>query len=98
MVRKHVGAFCILALCLATLSCKKLGQPIKQTGPLIYETAKFANAIPQDYGPLVGVTENPTDPAWVGLWFQRSDGTIAAVFVNIQEGRMYEKALTIPRK
>jgi len=94
MVRKHVGAFCILALCLATLSCKKL----KQTGLLTYETAKFADAIPRDYGPLVGVTENPTDPAWVGLWFQRSDGTIAFVFVNIQEGRMYEKALTIPRK
>ena len=98
MVRKHVVTLCILALCLATVSCKKLGEPITPTGPLTYETAKFADSIQQDYGPLIGVTENAQDPGWVGLWFQRSDGTISAVFVNVQQGRIYEKALTIPRK
>jgi hypothetical protein len=94
MVRKHVVALCILALFLPTVCCKKLSQ----RGPLTYETAKFADAIPQEFGPLIGVTENPTNPAWVGLWFQRSDGTIAAVFVNVQEGRIHDRALTIPRK
>jgi len=98
MVRKHVAAICILALCLATVSCVKLEQPTKPTGPLTYETTKFADAIPQDYGPLIGVTENPQAAGWVGLWFQRSDGTIAAVFVNTTEGRIGGKALTIPRK
>ncbi len=98
MVRKHVVALCMFALCLATVSCKKLGEATKPTGPLTYESAKFADAIPQDYGPLIGVTQNPKDAGWVGLWFQRSDGTIVAVFVNIQEGRIYDKALTIPRK
>ena len=67
-------------------------------GPLNWETAKFADAIPHDYGPLIGLTQNPQTPGWVGLWFQRSDGTIAAVFVNPQEGRIAEKTLTIPRK
>jgi len=98
MVRKHVVALCILALFLATVSCTKLGQPTKPMGPLTYETAKFTDAIPQVYGSLIGVTENSADPRWVRLWFQRSDGTIAVVFVNVQEGKIGEKALTIPRK
>jgi hypothetical protein len=93
MVRKHVVALCILALCLAIVSCAKL----RPTGPLTNK-AEFTDAIPQDYGPLIGVTQNPEAAQVVALWFQRSDGTIAAVFVNIQEGRIGNKALTIPRK
>lgn len=98
MVRKQVVALCILAVCLATVSCTKLGEPTQSTGPLAWETAKFGDAIPHDYGPLIGLTQNPQAPGWVGLWFQRSDGTIAAVFINTQEGRIYDKTLTIPRK
>ena len=98
MLRKHVVALCILALCLATVSCQKLDEPITPTGPLTYETAKFADSIPHNYEPLIGVTENSRAPEWIRLWFQRSDGTIAAVFVNVQQGRIYDKALTIPRK
>ena len=98
MVRKHAVALCILALCLATVSCTKLGEPTKLTGPLTWEAAKFGDAIPQEYGPLIGLTQNPQAPGWVGLWFQRSDGTIAAVFINTQEGRIYDKTLRIPRK
>ena len=98
MTRKLGCALCILAVCLA-VSCKKLenGGP-KMSGPLVYEPAKFADAIPEEYGTLVGVTQNPTTPGWVGLWFQKSDRTVTAVFVNIDQGRIYEKALTIPRK
>jgi hypothetical protein len=95
MVRKHLVALCILALCLATVSCTKLNQ---SQGPLTWETAKFSDAIPQNYGPLIGLTQNQRTPEWVGLWFQRSDGTIAAVFVNLQEGKISDKVLTIPRK
>lgn len=93
MVRNPVGALCILAVCLVTVSCKKLG-----SGPLTYETVKFADAISQDYGTVIGVTQNPQTPASVGLWFQRSDGTITLVFVDIEKGKIYDKALTIPRK
>jgi hypothetical protein len=98
MVTKRVVALSILAVGLATVSCRKLNQPGNPTGPLTYEQAKFVNAIPQDYGPLIGVTGNAKDPSWSALWFQRSDGTITAVFVNVQDGRLYEKVLTIPRK
>ncbi len=94
MIRRLVSALCILVVCLATVSCKKLDSP----GPLAFEPSKFADAIPDEYGTLVGVTQNPESPGWVGLWFQKSDRTIILVFVNVEQGRMSGKALTIPRK
>jgi len=96
MVRKHVIALCILALCLSTISCQELYP--KQTGPLTYETTKFTDSIPQEYGALISVTLNPQAPSWAGLWFQKPDGTITMVLVDTQHGKIGEKALTIPRK
>lgn len=99
LVKRAVGALCVLAVCSVTFSCKKR-EPAgaNVAGPLKLEPTRFADAIPDDYGPLVGVTQNPTDSGWVGLWFQKSDKTVTAVFVNINQGRIYEKTLTIPRK
>ena len=99
MVGRPVVAICTLAVCLATVSCKKLEPAAPNpTGPLTFEPSKFADAIPGDYGNLVGVTQNPASPKWIGLWFEKSDHTIAAVFVNLDEGKLYGKTLTIPRK
>ena len=97
MLASRIGAL-VAALCL--LSCQKLDYgprvPPKPMGPLKFDVTKFQDAIPLDYGTLVGVTQN--SPGWVGLWFQRPDSTIVAAFVNIDEGRLYEKSLSIPRK
>ena len=98
MTRKRLFALCTLAVCLMIVSCKKVGQPTNPTGPLTYEQVKFNDAIPQDYGTLITLTQNPQTPEWVGLWFQRSNGTITVVFVNTNQGKIYERALTIPRK
>lgn len=99
MLGRRLGAFCIVAACLATLSCQRLDNTgRKPTGPLAIEPAKFADAIPADYGPLIAVTENPADPAWVQLWFQKQDSTIVAISVNIEQGRISDRVLTIPRK
>lgn len=99
LVRRTLSGLCLLGLCLFSLSCKKL-EPINavQEGSLKLEATKFADAIPDDYGPLIGVTQNADNPAWVSLWFQKPDKTINAVFVNINQGRIYEKTLSIPRK
>ena len=99
LARRTFGTLCILAVCLAAPSCKKR-EPVgvNAAGALKYAPTKFADAIPDDYGPLIGVTQNPTDPAWVGLWFQKPDRTITAVFVNVNAETIYEKTLTIPRK
>ncbi len=80
-------------------SCKKREfVNANRVGQLKFEPSKYADAIPDDYGPLIGVTQNPTDAGWVGLWFQKSDKTVTAVFVNINQGSIYERTLTIPRK
>src|SRR5262245_13507054 len=99
MERKPVVTLCILTVCLSVVSCTKL-KPTSapQSGPLTFESTKLSNAIPDDYGALIGVTQNAGDPAWTTLWFQKPDKTISAIFVNTNEGRIYEKSLTIPRK
>ena len=99
LVRRSLGGLCILAVCLVTLSCRKL-EPVNamREGELKLEPAKFADAIPDEYGPPIGVTQNSVNPAWVTLWFQKPDKTITAVFVNTNQGKVYEKTLTIPRK
>jgi hypothetical protein len=99
LARRTVGALCILAVCLVASSCKKRELiNANVAGALKLAPTKFADAIPDDYGSLIGVTQNSDDPAWVSLWFQKPDRTITAVFVNINLGTIYEKALTIPRK
>ena len=98
MGKKPLGVFCALALCLLTMSCKKLGQAAPPSGPLKYNTINFADAIPAEYGTLIAVTQDPQTPSWVALWFQRPDGAVSTVFVDIQEGRVHDKTLTIPRK
>jgi hypothetical protein len=99
MKTKLVYAVGILAVCLSIVSCKKVESDApKMSGPLAFESVKSADAIPEDYGPLIGVTQNSQSPKWVGLWFQKPDKSITAVFVNIEQGKIYEKALTIPRK
>lgn len=98
MVRKQVFALLVLVLFLVAVSCKRLEEVAKPMGPLTYEPPRFADAIPQDYGTLVGVTQSPSNQAWVGLWFQKSDGTVIVVPVNTLNGRLGDKVLKIPRK
>jgi hypothetical protein len=99
LTRRTLVVSCILTLCLVTGSCKKLetGNP-GMLGPLAFEPAKSPNAIPAEYGNLTGVTQNPSSPGWIGLWFQKPDGTVTAVFVNVEKGKMFERILTIPRR
>ena len=99
MRAKLTCGLCMLALCLMVVSCKKLASEAPSTaGPLAFEPAKFADAIPDEFGSLIGVTQNPQTPKWVSLWFQKSDKTIVVVFVNIEQGKIYDKTLSIPRK
>lgn len=107
MGRASVRGFCILAACLATISCQRLDatmcpkpEPgaVIATGPLAFEPAALAEAIPEDYGTPIGVTQDPARPQWVGLWFQKPDKSITAVFVDMKQGKLSDKVFTIPRK
>jgi hypothetical protein len=98
MMKKRVVVLVILAVGLVTISCRKLEQPPRPMGALPLQKVKFNDAIPKDYGTLVGVTQNPAAPAWAGLWFQKPDGTITVVFVDIDRGEIFETFIQIPRK
>ena len=104
---ESVRLLCVAAAGLATISCQRLDtamcprpQPtaVKATGPLAFEPTGFADAIPEDFGALVGVTQDPARPQWVGLWFQKPDKTIVTVFLDTERGRLSDKVLTIPRR
>jgi hypothetical protein len=99
MFKKSVGVVFLLAVCLAAVSCRKMDAGAQASpGPLALEPVKFSDAIPEEYGTLIAVMQNPQSPAWVELWFQKPDKTITAVFVNIEKGRIHDKMLSIPRK
>ena len=97
MPRGAVRAFCIVAVCLAAISCRKIEES-KPAGPLAFDKTRFADAIPEEYGTLIAVTQNPSNSAWTDLFFQKPDKTITVVFVNVVEGQIYPRVLTIPRK
>jgi hypothetical protein len=92
----------VVGLFAGLISCEKLPSGLPKgafEGPLPFETAKFKDAIPLEYGPLVGVTRSPDAGSyWVALWFEKPDKTIAVVWVNVLEGKIGEKITTIPRK
>ncbi len=91
-----VGTFAACLATIATVSCAKLESGDKLVGPLAFKPAGAANTIPDEYGTLVGVTQPA--PQWSALWFQKQDKTIVVVFVNVEEGTMSSRGLTIPRK
>ncbi len=98
MVRKQAVILFLIVLTLLAVSCKKIEDVNKPAGPLVYESLKFTDAIPQEYGTLIGVTQSPTQPEWVGLWFQKQDGTIMLVAADWRTGKLGDRVMRISRK
>ncbi len=79
-------------------SCTKLESTTPMAGALSFKDAQFQDAIPADYGRVVGVTHYSPESTWVGVWFEKPDQSIAVVWVNPVEGKIGEKVTWIPRK
>lgn len=82
----------------AILACGRTEEPPAPSGPIALQPAPFADAIPLDYGSLVGVTVNPQSPSWSALWFDAPDRGVTVVWVNTDQGRLHDKVATIPRR
>ena len=89
----------LVALCAAAISCQKLVNEEKERlGDLRVEPLKARDAIPAEYGKLVGVTNDNRYPYVSTLWFEKADGTIVAIGVDGKHNRLSDIALLIPRR
>lgn len=91
-----------LALCLTVTACQRLdvARPLEGRGrgelPRLH--LAYRDAIPAEFGDLIGVTSNGDHPAWAQAWFMKPDKSIVIVWINARTGYMLEDALVIPRK
>lgn len=98
MAGKLIIALSVLAFCVGSMSCRKLetGPAESSKGRLSVEPAPFIDAIPADYGHLVGVS--PSDEGWTMLWFEKADKTIVIVGVHPRKNKMLDQVKIILRK
>lgn len=82
MLKRYSVLLLAVGLSVAVTSCKKISE---EEAPA---TVEFQEAIPLEYGTLVGVTAHPEYGHWAALWFEKKDKTISTVWVNVVEGKI----------
>jgi hypothetical protein len=98
MVSRFVLVLIALSLCMANISCEKLEETQPGDYALKQTPVKYQDAIPEEYGKLVGVTSNSKWGDWAQLWFEKPDKTIAVVYVDFIDGKIATDVLEIPRR
>ncbi|HKW50260.1 MAG TPA: hypothetical protein VJQ53_00850 [Candidatus Eisenbacteria bacterium] len=101
MVRRCVLLLCGVGLCFGASACQRMDewQPLtEEVGQLQFEKAKYLDAIPLEYGDLIGVTSMADHPTWVQAWFVKPDKSIVVVLINGNTGKMLDHRLMIPRR
>ncbi len=91
---KKIVIVCLILTCVFIFSCQKM-EPTPPT--LKFEKMKVLEAIPGDFGKLVGVTMNSAVPNMAQLWFEKPDKTIMVVKVDWRTGYLSPEVLVIPR-
>ncbi len=95
MSNKTLTITCLITLVFAISGCVKLEeQSFDRT--LQSEEVTMSDAIPLEYGKLVGIVES--GPYISVLYFEKPDRTITAVSVNHSRGVMGSSVLVIPRR
>ena len=92
-MKKLLIAFLIISLSTFLLtSCSRVQEPTK--GELKKVILEKLDAIPIEYGSLVGVIANPESLRWAQLWFEDDDGIIRVVSAGQS---IHENVTVIPR-
>ena len=90
--------FALPVLAIGLSACQKLPEPPQTAEPGVPPKAMgMVDAIPLEYGDLIGVTQAQT-PGWTALFFQRPNKSIVAVYVNAERGIIYDRIVDIPRR
>ncbi len=100
MALRMVVLVCVVTLFLGVVSCEKLPELRGKGIPrqLKTEPLKSLDAIPAEFGNVVGVTSDSSRPAWAQLWLEKPDKTIVVVWVNYVDGGLGGDYLLIPRR
>jgi hypothetical protein len=102
MTRRSILTVSIPAIWLSLCSCQRIpdDRPFTTSGPgvLPIEAAQFPDAVPIEYGDLIGVTSRADYPAWTQAWFMKPDRSIVVLWINSQSGQIFDRALLIPRR
>jgi hypothetical protein len=96
MVRRMIVLVCGLTLCLGLASCRPIATSVPRE-LLKVESLKSIDAIPVEYGSLVGVTQRTPESAL--LWFEKADKTIVIVGLQARGSdiSLAETVTLIPR-
>lgn len=87
----------LLLSCVGLLTLLTSCQRLPQQGLLSLEAAPYADAIPSEYGDLIGVVAHDSR-GWTQVWFQKPDRSIVVTLVNPARGMIAERMITIPRR
>jgi hypothetical protein len=102
MLARVLLVLCGAMLGLGVVSCAKLEDEdplaVRGMGQLAAEKARFLNAIPAEYGNLLGVVSRPDHPDWTQAWFMREDKSVVVVWIKAGSGRILDRVLVIPRR
>lgn len=101
MAIRMVMLLSVVTLCMWSISCERLGPDeavLKAVRQLKIEPLKALDAIPLEFGNLVGVSSDSSKPNWAQLWFEKQDKTIVVVWVNFLEGGLHATYVLVPRR
>jgi len=92
-----VSAAVFCAACLGGVACQKIDPDRdRPRGTLTLEAHPFPDAIPAEYGELVGII--PDESGWATLVFEKHDKTIVMLAVRPYRGGLASSAVLIPRR
>jgi len=94
---RSVPTLLVLVAALACFGCEKIETPTAGPATLQSTTLAQRDAIPLEYGDLLGVTP-AADVGGAILYFQKPDKTIVTVYVNTIHRVIGETAVEIPRR
>ena len=102
MVRRTAILLSLVTVPLVLSACQRLEavRPLegRGRGALPMEGSKYRDAIPAEYGDLIGVTSRADYPGWTQAWFMKPDKSIVVVWINSTSGDVYDKVMMIPRR
>ncbi len=90
MIQRGTIILCFALIWFGLVSCQRVRN--------WKSTERELEAIPAEYGDLIGVTSRSDDPSWTQVWFMKPDKSVVVVFVNAARGRILDTVVTIPRR